>query len=159
MPVYISPSGYAALYDEYDFLVKSERPRITAEVQYAASMGDRSENAEYIYGKKRLRQIDSRLRFLKKRMEALEVVDPREFTGTVIRFGARVTVEDAEGDERTYTIVGPDEIDAAAGLISYQSPLGRALIGREPDDEIQVRTPGGLRELTILAVAYPRGET
>ena len=155
MPVYISPGGYQTLYDEIDFLVRIERPRITSEVTYAASMGDRSENAEYIYGKKRLREIDGRLRFLKKRMELFEVIDPAEFTGDIIRFGATVSIEDDSGEAFTYTVVGPDEIDANTGRISYQSPLGRALIGREIDDEISVRTPGGERNLTIMTVTYP----
>jgi len=155
MPVYITPQGHRALVTEYNALMKSERPRITAEVQYAASLGDRSENAEYQYGKQRLREIDKRLRFLQKRLEAIQVVDPAQFVGPVIRFGAWVDVEDEEGKEVTYRIVGLDEIDAKAGLISYQAPLGKALIGASVGDVVTVNAPGGARELEVLAVRYP----
>jgi len=155
MPVYITPEGYRTLVTEYEALMKSERPRITAEVQYAASLGDRSENAEYQYGKQRLREIDKRLRFLQKRLEAIEVVDPAEFSGPVIRFGAWVTLEDEEGEEVVFRIVGLDEIDAKAGLISYQAPLGKALIGMSSGDVVTVVAPGGNRELEVLGVRYP----
>ncbi len=155
MTVYITPQGYSALVAEYEELLKSERPRITAEVQYAASLGDRSENAEYQYGKKRLREIDRRLHYLQGRLDRIEVVDPAEFKGPVIRFGATVMVCDAEGQEDTLTIVGEDEIDAEQGRISYRSPVGRALIGREEGEEVTINTPGGKRVLELLAVRYP----
>ena len=156
MPVYITPQGHQALLDEYEFLMKSERPRITREVQYAASLGDRSENAEYQYGKKRLREIDRRLRYLQKRLEGVEVVDPAQYHGTaVVRFGATVTVEDEDGAEKTYEIVGKDEIDANSGRISYLSPLGRALIGCEEGDEVSFTAPGGRRTLALVEVSYP----
>lgn len=155
MAVYITPEGHRALVAEYEELLKSERPRITAEVQYAASLGDRSENAEYQYGKKRLREIDRRLRFLQKRLEGVEVVDPAQFSGPVVRFGAWVTVEDDEGERHTWRIVGLDEIDAKQGLISYRAPLGKALIGASEGDVVSADTPGGLRELAILSVRYP----
>ncbi len=156
MPAYITPRGHQALLDEYTFLMKDERPRITREVQYAASLGDRSENAEYQYGKKRLREIDRRLRYLQKRLEGVEVVDPTQYHGLdVVRFGATVVVEDEAGDEKTYEIVGKDEIDANAGRISYQSPLGKALIGCGEGDEVRFTAPGGSRMLALVAVSYP----
>jgi transcription elongation factor GreB len=155
LPVYITPAGMQRLFEEYNDLLKSERPRITAEVAYAASLGDRSENAEYQYGKKRLREIDKRLRFLQKRLEALQVVDPSDFEGPVIRFGATVTVEDEDGSEHTYRIVGRDELNPKVGDISYDSPIGRALIGAREGEDVVVRTPGGGRELVVVAVAYP----
>ncbi len=154
MPIYITPEGHRALVSEYEELLKVERPRITAEVQYAASLGDRSENAEYQYGKRRLREIDRRLRFLQRRLEAVEVVDPARLSGPVVRFGAWVTAADADGTEHTWRIVGLDEIDARRGLISYRSPLGRALIGASEGDVVTARTPGGARELEIRSVRY-----
>jgi len=154
MPDYITPEGYKRLTDEYERLLKVERPKTTAEVAYAAAMGDRSENAEYIYGKKRLREIDSRLRYLQKRIENLEPVDPKGAASHKIRFGARVEVEDDEGNTVTYDIVGEDETDPKAGRISYKSPLGRALLRREEGDEATVFAPGGKRTLTILSVRY-----
>ena len=158
MPDYITPAGHAKLVEEYDFLFKTERPEVTRQVSRAAAMGDRSENAEYIYGKKRLREIDRRLRFLQKRLGGVEVVDPREFSGPVIRFGAEVVVEDQDGDEQTLRIVGRDEIDAKTGRISYSSPIGRALIGKEEGDEVKINTPNGKRVLEVLEVHYPSKE-
>ena len=154
MPNYITPAGYLRLTGEYDQLLKVERPAVTAEVAYAASLGDRSENAEYIYGKKRLREIDRRLRYLRNRLEMLQVVDPSQVAGEVVRFGARVEVEDERGETRGYRVVGEDEVDAKAGLISYKSPLGRALLGKEEGDEAVLRAPGGLRRLEVLVVSY-----
>jgi transcription elongation factor GreB len=154
MPDYISAAGYRALTDEYDWLFKTERPRITAEVAYAASLGDRSENAEYIYGKKRLREIDRRMRYLRNRIESVEVVRPQDVAGSRIRFGATVVVEDQEGEEATYVLVGVDEADVKAGRISYRSPIGRALIGREEGDEAVIHAPGGRRSVEILEVRY-----
>ncbi len=155
MPDYITAAGYQALTDEYDWLFKTERPRITAEVAYAASLGDRSENAEYIYGKKRLREIDRRMRYLRNRIESSEIVDPQDVAGDKIRFGARVVVEDEEGVESTYVLVGVDEADVKAGRISYKSPIGRALIGKEEGDEALIRAPNGRRTVEILEVDYP----
>lgn len=157
MPSYITPQGYRKLTEEYDFLLKTERPRITAEVAWAASLGDRSENAEYIYGKKRLREIDSRLRYLRKRLESVEVVDPTKVASDMVRFGATVTVEDGEGRALTYRIVGEDEVDVKAGHISYRSPLGRALLGRQEGDEAVVEAPGGRRTLEVLEIRYLPG--
>lgn len=165
MPTYITPGGFRRIVDEYERMLKVERPKLTAEVAYAASLGDRSENAEYIYGKKRLREIDKRLHYLKSRLEAIEVVDPTSIPPTsVVRFSATVTVEDEEGEERTYSIVGEDEVAASKGLISYKSPIGQALIGRSEGDEITFQTPGGARTMVITAVVYkalehPEGES
>ena len=156
MPVYISPAGYKRILDEYQWLLKSERPRITAEVAYAASLGDRSENAEYIYGKKRLREIDSRLRFLGKRLEVMEVVDPTQFKGEIVRFGATVEIEDEDdGAVSRWTILGEDEVDTANRVISYVSPVGKALMGKKVGDAVAFDTPGGRREVTILSVTFP----
>ena len=154
MPDYISAEGYRKLTEEYDWLFKKERPHITAEVAYAASLGDRSENAEYIYGKKRLREIDSRMRYLRNRIESVEVVRPADVAGAKVRFGARVVVEDHEGVEATYVLVGVDETDVKAGRISYRSPIGRALIGKEEGDEAIIRAPNGQRTVEIIEVAY-----
>ncbi len=155
MPSYVSPEGHARILEEYNWLLHKERPRITAEVAYAASLGDRSENSEYLYGKKRLREIDKRLHFLLERLEALEVVDPRRFSGPVVRFGATVTFEDDDGETQTWTILGEDEVDTDAGRISYLAPIGKALVGRAEGDQVAIATPKGRRELTILKVTYP----
>jgi transcription elongation factor GreB len=151
---YITPGGYRALQEELDHLWRVERPRVTREVSVAAAHGDRSENAEYIYGKKRLREIDKRLRFLQKRLDELTVVeaDPQQ-EGRVF-FGAWVTLEDEEGDERTYRVVGPDEFDPAKGWVSMDSPMGRALLGRALDDEVTVRRPKGDAVFVIVGIRY-----
>lgn len=156
MPSYISPAGYRKIVEEYDFLHRKERPRITAEVSYAASLGDRSENSEYIYGKQRLREIDRRLNFLKRRLDAVEVVDPAKFSGDTVLFGATVEIEDEEGSRQTWTILGEDEVDTDKGVISYVSPLGRALLGKKVGDDVAFSTPKGQREVAILSVSYPR---
>jgi transcription elongation factor GreB len=155
MVVYITPEGYAALVAEYEFLMKKERPRITAEVRYAASLGDRSENAEYQYGKQRLREIDRRLHYLQGRLDKIMVVDPSEFSPPTVRFGATVVIADEEGVEQTLTIKGEDELDLEQGFISYMSPVGRALIGKDPGDEVTVKIPGGTRVIELLSVRYP----
>lgn len=159
MAVYITPEGYKKIVEEYNWLHATERPRITSEVSYAASLGDRSENSEYLYGKRRLREIDKRLHFLRSRLEKIEVCDPALFTGDVVRFGATVDVEisDAppEKGEQTWTIRGEDEVDMEHHVISYVSPLGQALIGREVDDVVVFDSPGGKRELSIVAVRFP----
>ncbi|MGI5865062.1 MAG: transcription elongation factor GreB, partial [Myxococcales bacterium] len=135
---YITPEGFKRIQDEIERLWKVERPKITAEVSAAAAQGDRSENAEYIYGKKKLREIDRRLRFLSKRLESLTVVAPGKDRTDRVFFGAWVTVEDEDGNESTYRIVGPDEFDVKAGLISVESPLAKALIGKAEGDEVTV---------------------
>lgn len=159
MSVYISPAGHARILEEYNFLLKKERPRITAEVSYAASLGDRSENSEYIYGKKRLREIDGRLRFLLKRLESFEVVDPSRFSGDTVRFGATVDIEDEEGEPQTWTILGEDEVDTDRRIISHAAPLGRALMGRSVGDSVVFDTPKGRREVVVVAVRFPQPTT
>ncbi len=154
MPDYITAAGYKALTDEYDWLYRTERPRITAEVAYAASLGDRSENAEYIYGKKRLREIDRRMRYLRNRIESVEVVRPRDVAGPRVRFGATVVVEDEDGVESTFTLIGVDEADIKQGSISYRSPVGRALIGKEAGEEAVIHAPNGKRTVEIIEVRY-----
>jgi transcription elongation factor GreB len=154
---YITPQGMEKLRAEADHLWRVERPRVTREVSDAAAQGDRSENAEYIYGKKRLREIDSRLRFLNRRMEQLEVVEAPPERRDRVFFGAWVTLEDEEGETVRYRLVGPDESDAASRRISIESPMGRALLGRALDDEVTVRRPKGEAVFTIVAIAYGDG--
>jgi transcription elongation factor GreB len=152
-PNYITPTGYERLRRELLWLDQEERPRVTAEVSYAASLGDRSENAEYIYGKKRLREIDSRRRFLVKRLEKARVVDPAQVMGPVIRFGATVVLEDEKG-ERTWRIYGEDEVDVERGILSWRSPIARAILGKKEGDSARFEAPGGQREVEILEVRY-----
>jgi transcription elongation factor GreB len=155
-PNYISRAGLQRLTDERDQLRKVERPRVVGEVAEAAAMGDRSENAEYIYGKRRLREIDRRLRFLEGRIDAAVVVDAAAQTRRDrVYFGATVTTEAADGSERTWTLVGEDEVDLALGWISHRSPMGAALMGKQVDDEVRVMTPGGVRTLAIVAIRWP----
>lgn len=152
---YITPAGHARLKDELEHLVKRERPHVVEVVAWAASNGDRSENGDYIYGKRRLREIDRRIRFLTKRLEIAEVVDPlRQGNNDQIFFGARVTIADADGVESSYTIVGVDETDVSQGRISWISPLARALIKAREGDSIRFQSPLGIREIDILAVHY-----
>lgn len=152
----ITPEGAQALKDEHEYLWRKERPRVTQEVSDAAKQGDRSENAEYIYGKKRLRQIDGRLRFLKKRLEQVTVVDRQPSDITKIFFGAWVELEDEAGDIHRYRIVGEDEIDLKRGYISVDAPLARGLMGKPLDDEVSVRLPKGEETFYILSVSYQR---
>ena len=156
MPTYISPAGHKKIVEEYNELLHKERPRITAEVAYAASLGDRSENSEYLYGKKRLREIDKRLHFLQKRLEGIEVVDPTKFSGDAVRFGAIVDIEDEEGNTQRWTILGEDEVDMERHILSYNAPLGRALLSRKVGDTVAFETPKGRREVTLIGVSYPR---
>ena len=152
---YITPAGHKRLKDELEHLVKRERPHIVEIVSWAASNGDRSENGDYIYGKRRLREIDRRIRFLTKRLEIAEVVDPlRQGNNDQIFFGACITVADVSGVESTYTIVGVDETDAASGRISWISPLARAVIKAREGDTIRFQSPLGFRELDIVSVMY-----
>src|SRR5687768_16347224 len=145
-PNYIAPRGRERIRRELEWLDGGERPRVVAEVSYAASLGDRSENAEYIYGKKRLREIDSRRTFLVKRLEVARVVDPASVAATVVRFGATVTVTDEKGDERTWRIYGEDEVDVEAGVLSSKSPLAKAILGKGEGDSAKTDAPGGVRE-------------
>jgi transcription elongation factor GreB len=152
---YITPAGYKKLVQEFDFLRAKKRPEVVSALSDAAAEGDRSENAEYIYRKRQLREIDRRLRFLGKRLDVVVLVEPREQKRRdKIFFGATVTVEDAEGVKSIYRIVGVDEIDGAAGDISWRSPVGRALLGKCPDDTVTVRWHAGLRELTVVDIDY-----
>lgn len=153
-PVYTTPEGYAKLKTEYEHLGGVERPRVVQGVTDAAAEGDRSENAEYIYGKKRLREIDRRMRFLRKILEAAMIIDPAIDRGDTIYFGATVILESESGEELTYQLVGEHETDAEGGRISYRSPIGTALLRKTEGDEISVMTPGGRRRLTITSVMY-----
>ena len=152
---YISERGLQNLVEERDQLVKVERPKVTEVVAWAASLGDRSENADYQYGKKRLREIDRRVRFLNQRINDAVVIklsDKRN--GTIISFGAVVEVEFDDGEEKTFTIVGIDETDSRKNWISWRSPIAKSLLGKKVDDEVIVRSPAGERELTILSIKY-----
>ena len=155
---YITPGGLQRLKDEHRFLVTRERPAVTEVVAWAASNGDRSENADYHYGKRRLRQIDGRIRFLAKRIEAAEVVVPETpragQSATKAFFGATVRYANAAGTERTVSIVGTDEVDLSRNHISWVSPLGRALMNSEPGDCVVLQAPGGTAYLTVLEVRY-----
>ncbi|MDP2110377.1 MAG: transcription elongation factor GreB [Thiobacillus sp.] len=152
---YMTPAGYAQLDAEFNQLWKVERPKLVETISWAASNGDRSENGDYIYGKKRLREVDRRIRFLSKRLEHAEVVDPatREDTDQVF-FGATVTVADQDGNEATYAIVGIDEADAGRGRIAWISPMARALLKAREGDSVSVQTPEGRREVEIVEVRY-----
>ncbi len=159
---YITPGGLQRLKDEHRFLLSKERPAVTEVVAWAAGNGDRSENADYQYGKRRLRQIDGRIRFLGKRIEAAEVVDPEAPRAgqqkTRAFFGATVRYEDASGAERVVSIVGTDEVDLKRNHISWVSPLGRALMKSAAGDSVVLQKPGGTEELTVLEVSYERVE-
>jgi len=151
---YITPEGEQTLRAELHQLWKVERPQVTAAVHEAAKNGDRSENGDYIYGKRRLREIDRRVRYLSKRLEEVTVVDRVPDNPDKVYFGAWVTVEDPEGSSTRYRIVGPDEIAPSTSLISIDSPVARALLGKSLDDEVTVRTPAGEVVYLITAIEY-----
>lgn len=153
---YITPEGYARLKDEFEQLYKIERPKVVSDVAWAAGNGDRSENGDYIYGKKRLRQIDSRLRFLMKRMDIAVAVDPAQQQDLEkIYFGAWVELYSIDKDsEHHYRIVGQDELEPGKGYISWISPLARALLGKQPGDVIRVETPAGEESFEVVDVSY-----
>jgi transcription elongation factor GreB len=155
-PFYMTPAGHAALVEELRRLWSEERPKVVEVVSWAASLGDRSENADYQYGKRRLREIDRRVRFLRKRLERVQVVDPaaQPRRGTVF-FGATVTYARADDSEVTVTIVGVDEADTARGRISWVAPVARALLGRQAGDLVRLRTPQGSEEIEVVAIRYP----
>jgi len=153
-PNYLTPAGAKQLADELQRLLYVERPKVVREVAEAAAQGDRSENAEYIYGKKRLREIDRRVLFLTKRLDSAVVVRPEELGGDVVRFGAIVEVEDEAGERKTYFLVGPDESDPARGKLSFQSPMGQALMKRRVGDVVVVKRPAGEIEIEIVALRY-----
>ena len=158
---YITPEGYARLKAEFNQLYKMERPKVVSDVAWAASNGDRSENADYIYGKRRLRQIDSRLKFLMNRMDLAEVIDAsKQQNLEKAFFGAWVTLYSiSKDDEQTYRIVGKDELDPGKGWISWISPLAKALLGKGEGDSVRVQTPGGEEEYEITAVSYAPPES
>ena len=154
---YLTHAGAERMHAELLRLLNEERPKVTAEVSAAAAQGDRSENAEYIYGKKRLREIDRRIRFLQRRLDTSTIVSPEDQTDTErVWFGAWVTLEDEDGTPRTYQIVGPDEIDARGTLVSVESPLGRSLLGKRRGEEVTVRRPRGEVELVVVDIRYRR---
>jgi transcription elongation factor GreB len=151
---FITAEGFARLQAELSELWRTERPRVTQAVQDAAAQGDRSENAEYTYGKRRLREIDRRVRFLRKRLDGMTVVDRPPSDPTRVFFGAWVTLERDDGAQVRYRIVGPDETDAVSGYISMDSPLGRVLLGKALDAEVSVTLPAGSTTYTVIAVDY-----
>jgi transcription elongation factor GreB len=151
---YMTPAGFRALADELEQLLKIERPKVTELVQWAASNGDRSENADYLYGKKRLREIDRRVRFLSSRLDRALVVDPLSIKSKEIKFGATVDLQDEEGQKRKVSIVGIDEVDTSRGHLSWQSPMGRALLNKSVGEEAVVVTPQGEIIYEILQVTY-----
>ncbi len=151
---YITPAGLEKLRSELQDLMRTERPKVVATVAWAASNGDRSENADYIYGKRRLREIDRRIAILTFRIENAQVVDPAQLQSDRIVFGCTVTVEDEEGVDKTYQIVGEDEIDIKEGKISWKSPLAKALLGKKEDDEVVVKKPQSESILLIKKIAF-----
>jgi transcription elongation factor GreB len=157
-PNYITPAGYAALKAEYDRLFATERPQLVETIAWAAGNGDRSENGDYIYGRKRLREIDRRLGWLSKRMKAAKVVDPaRQEDRSRAWFGATVTIADEDDRQRTLTLVGDDETDAGEGLIGWNAPVARALRGAAIGEVRRVTLPAGEREYEVIALSYPTG--
>ncbi|HZO23436.1 MAG TPA: transcription elongation factor GreB [Steroidobacteraceae bacterium] len=156
---YITPEGARRLREELDQLWRQERPRVTQAVAEAAAQGDRSENAEYTYGKRRLREIDRRVRFLRMRLEGMVIVDqPPSDPGRVF-FGAWVVLESEDGSQSRYRIVGPDEFDLAPGYISMDSPLGRALLRKALDEEVTIELPDGRRSYVVVEIEYPSTTT
>ena len=157
-PNYITPAGYRKLREEYEALFSGERPKLVETISWAAGNGDRSENGDYIYGRKRLREIDRRINWLSKRLAAANVLDPaRQPDRSRVYFGAIVTLVDEEGNERVVTLIGEDEADAGSGAISWNSPIARAIRGAAIGDVRRVRLPSGERELEVAAIAYPEG--
>jgi transcription elongation factor GreB len=153
---YITPAGFQKLREEYSRLLNEERPKVVEIVQWAASNGDRSENADYLYGKKRLREIDKRLHFLQKRIESAEVVDLSRIRGDRVVFGCLVTFEDEEGEQQRYQIVGEDEFDPAQKKISWKSPVAKALLGKKVGDEVVLQVPRGEQVLVIVKIEIPK---
>lgn len=152
----ITPAGYKKILDELQDLHKVQRPALVEEVAAAAAQGDRSENAEYIYGKKKLREIDRRMNFLKGRLDKAKVIDPAKQQGDKVDFGAKVTIEDEDGKSKTWFIVGEDEADPSSGKISWLSPIGKAMMNKKVGDFFEANTPKGYVEYTITAFNYPQ---
>ncbi len=156
LPFYMTPAGHAAMTEELRQLWSVERPKVVEVVGWAASLGDRSENADYQYGKKRLREIDRRVRFLRKRLERAEVVDPaRQTRRDQVFFGATVTYAHEDDREVTVTITGAEEADVGRGSISFLSPVARQLLGKRVGDVVKLRKPGGTEEVEVVAIRYP----
>jgi transcription elongation factor GreB len=153
-PNYITPQGLKKLQDEFKELFHGERPKLVETVAWAAGNGDRSENGDYIYGKRRLRQIDSRLKWLRDRIEAALVVDPKTVDSEKVVFGATVEILDEDGNKKTYTIVGEDEIDTEQNRISWKAPLAKALIGKTVGDEVEIHRPAGLLVAEITSIRF-----
>jgi transcription elongation factor GreB len=151
---FITPEGASRLKQELDHLWRVLRPQVTQAVSEAAAQGDRSENAEYIYGKRQLREIDRRVRFLRQRLDGMTVVDTPPKDGSRVFFGAWVTLEDDDGTQVEYRIVGPDEFDLTRGYVSMDSPLGKALMRKALDDEVKVEVPGGTKMYVVVGVRY-----
>ena len=157
-PRFITPAGFATIRTEYEQLFKSERPKLVETISWAAGNGDRSENGDYIYGKKRLREIDRRLNWLARAMKAAKVVDPAaQEDRAIVRFGATVELADKQDARRTVTIVGDDESNASAGRIGWNTPVARALRGGQVGDQRLVTLPAGERSYEIIAISYPAG--
>lgn len=157
-PNYITPAGYAALKAEYDALFATERPKLVETISWAAGNGDRSENGDYIYGRKRLREVDRRLGWLAKRMKAAKVVDPaQQPDSSRAWFGATLTIADEDDNQRVLTLVGDDEAEAGSGRIGWNAPLARALRGAAVGDLRRVMLPAGEREYEVIAITYPAG--
>lgn len=151
---YITPEGFEKLRSEYTTLLNGERPKVVETVTWAASNGDRSENADYQYGKKRLREIDKRLHFLQKRMESAEIIDPKTLKSDKVIFGATVVIEDEDGNKKTYQIVGADEFDISKNKISWKSPVANALLGKKVDDEVKIQRPSGEEIVTVIEIWF-----
>lgn len=151
---YITPPGFEKLKEEYSQLLHVERPKLVETVAWAASNGDRSENADYIYGKRRLREIDRRLHFLQDKLERAVVVDPQKLSGDKVVFGATVTISDEDGKTVTYQIVGQDEFDIQQQKISWKSPVAVALLGKRVDDEVVIKKPGGQEIVCIEKIEF-----
>jgi transcription elongation factor GreB len=155
-PRFITPDGFARIRAEYERLFASDRPQLVETIAWAAANGDRSENGDYIYGRKKLREIDRRLGYLAKVMKAAKIVDPASQSTDQVRFGATVELADEDDARRTLTIVGDDEADAGAGRIGWSSPLARAIVGARVGDERLVRLPAGEKNYEVIAIRYPR---
>ena len=153
-PNYITPEGFKKLQEEFSQLFHVERPKLVETVAWAAGNGDRSENGDYIYGKRRLREIDKRLKFLRDRIENAQVVDPNTVKSDKVVFGATVTIVDEDGAEKNYVIVGEDEIEPGKNKISWKSPMAKALLGKKAGDEIEIQRPAGLLIAEIKAIRF-----
>jgi transcription elongation factor GreB len=151
---YITPQGFKKLQDEFKQLFHEERPKLVETVAWAAGNGDRSENGDYIYGKRRLREIDKRLKFLRDRIESANVVDPKQIRSDKVVFGATVEIEDEDGEKKTYQIVGEDEIEPGKNRISWKSPMAKALLGKKVGDEIEIQRPAGLLIAEVRGIRF-----